>query len=376
MITRLTSGPLHHFFGYYGMQPWNSTGQYHLALETSFHDRAPTPTDIATIGYVDTGSRQFNPVAETRAFNLQQGSMLNWIDVGFGEELTYNDWEGDRLLARAVNRVTGETRTIDAPISAVHPRQPVAFGANYARAYVCRRVVGYAHTLFTRNDLRPIPDDDGLFRLDLRTGKSELLFSLVDVEKLVPYRPDPDLARYAGGAGFNANGSRLTFGCRTAQPATPGTGCGLICDLDGRNLECYQDYGESYGRKAWFSSDKFMTYGEYMGKEQYVWINYRTRSIEPCNIDGFPKRGHMAFSPDRGRVVTDCGVKEDPEGRHGLVLHDLERRQTSELGRFTHPENIKWDWRCDLHPRWSRDGKQISFDSCHEETRQIYIVDV
>lgn len=31
---------------------------------------------------------------------------------------------------------------------------------------------------------------------------------------------------------------------------------------------------------------------------------------------------------------------------------------------------------CDLHPRWSRDGKQILFDSIHEGSRQIYIVEV
>lgn len=31
---------------------------------------------------------------------------------------------------------------------------------------------------------------------------------------------------------------------------------------------------------------------------------------------------------------------------------------------------------CDLHPRWSRDGRQVVFDSIHEGTRQIYIANV
>ena len=32
--------------------------------------------------------------------------------------------------------------------------------------------------------------------------------------------------------------------------------------------------------------------------------------------------------------------------------------------------------RCDLHPRWRLDGKQIGFNSVHEGTRQVYVMDV
>ena len=31
---------------------------------------------------------------------------------------------------------------------------------------------------------------------------------------------------------------------------------------------------------------------------------------------------------------------------------------------------------CDLHPRWSPDGKKVSFDSIHEGSRQVYMVNV
>lgn len=53
MVLLLFSGPLHHFFGYYGICPWNSTNRYHLSLQTDFHDREPAPQDIAVAGLVE-----------------------------------------------------------------------------------------------------------------------------------------------------------------------------------------------------------------------------------------------------------------------------------------------------------------------------------
>ena len=53
-----------------------------------------------------------------------------------------------------------------------------------------------------------------------------------------------------------------------------------------------------------------------------------------------------------------------------------ERERKVMLGRFLSPLPFRGEIRCDLHPRWSRDGRQVCFDSVHEGTRQIYVMDV
>ena len=47
------------------------------------------------------------------------------------------------------------------------------------------------------------------------------------------------------------------------------------------------------------------------------------------------------------------------------------------LGKFYLSTPPSIDLRCDLHPRWSRDGKYVCIDSAHENAqRQIYLLDV
>ena len=215
-ITRLSNGPKHHFFGYYGINPWDRSGQRHLALETDFHERRPEVGDSATVGMVDRRTGEFSAVGETAAFNLQQGAMMHWIGSGADEELTYNDWEDGRVVARAVDPATGATRTIADAIAAVSPDRRTGIGLDFARMAHCRPVVGYANDTDPAQ-IDPFPEDDGLFLLDLDSGRSRLVLSIAEVVRASGYSTrEGDLAWFNHVA-FNTDGSRLLFFCRIKE---------------------------------------------------------------------------------------------------------------------------------------------------------------
>ena len=84
--------------------------------------------------------------------------------------------------------------------------------------------------------------------------------------------------------------------------------------------------------------------------------------------------GHCSYSPDGRWLLTDTYPVAEPY--RTLILYDLLEDRRVDIGRFYSPPEITGEIRCDLHPRWNRDGTQICFDSVHEGHRQLYIVDV
>src|SRR3954452_20937737 len=76
-VEQVTRGPSHHFFGYIGHAgtcPWNGSGRYIVALQTTFQEHMPGPEEAAHVVLIDTGrGGAVRRVAETRAWNFQQG---------------------------------------------------------------------------------------------------------------------------------------------------------------------------------------------------------------------------------------------------------------------------------------------------------------
>ena len=372
-VRRLSEGPRNHFFGYYGLNAWDSSQVFHLSLETEFHERPPGPEDRAKVGLVDSGTGEFLPFGETSAFNFQQGCMMHWIDAGNGEEFTHNDWEDGRLVSRAVNRQSGKTRTIGAAIAAVSPAGPVAAGLNYARMYHCRSVVGYANRR-ERADITDVPGDDGLYRIDLESGKSELVLSCAEVVRQSRVEHEPGQLVWFNHVLFNTDGSRILFFCRIRRNG------GHINSLwtvnpDGTGLRCQLDFRHWISHFAWHDTQHMLVSADRLGKQQFLYFSDGLDDFQPLGEGAMPEDGHASFSPDGKWIVCDT-YPMGHERLSGLLLYNPSSDRKVLLGRFHSEPLFTGDIRCDLHPRWSPDGKTITFDAVHEGRRQIYAVDV
>jgi len=374
----VTRGPKHHFFGYYGICPWNASGTHLLCLESDLHDRPPTAADRATVGLVDLSSGGFEPLAETRAWNLQQGCMLHWLPTAPDRTITYNDRHGDHFVAVVLEVHTGDQRVLPHPISALSHDGRTALSLNYARLKSLRPVVGYAG-LPDPYTGQLHPAEDGIYRIDVETGEAEVVVSYQQAFEFLNQQPGTEAQSLSertlwfNHTVFNRNDSRFCFVCRwNERVGTIAHTYLLSAGVDGTDLRMLMWSGASH--MDWRTPSELLVWARVEEGPHYYRVDDASEARTIVGRDVLTRDGHCSFTRDGAWLLTDTGP--DEENLQTLLLWNMAEERKVVLGQFESPPPFRDEIRCDLHPRWSRDEQQVCFDSIHEGTRQVYVIDV
>src|SRR5262249_37988065 len=132
-VRAITKGPKFHWFGYYDKLQFDPTGRYVLGMEVDFEHRSPKPDDVIKVGMVDLQNKdQWIELGESRAWNWQQGCMLQWLPNSKTEVL-WNDRQGDRFVCHILDVQTKKKRTLPEPIYALSPDARWAISCDFRR---------------------------------------------------------------------------------------------------------------------------------------------------------------------------------------------------------------------------------------------------
>lgn len=184
-VRTITHGPKQHWFGYYDKLEFDPTSRYVLGMEVDFEHRAPKPDDRIGVGMVDLQEGdKWIPLGTTTAWCWQQGCMLQWLP-GSKETVVWNNREGGEYVCRMLNVRTKELRTIPHPIYALSPDGKTAIATDFRRLGHCRPGYGY-NGIPDPNEKIALPKDSGIFRIDLETGRQDLILTIADVAKFGP----------------------------------------------------------------------------------------------------------------------------------------------------------------------------------------------
>ena len=369
----VTQGPKHHFFGYYGICPWNATGQYLLCLESEFHERPPAAEDSAVVGLVELATGKFEPLAETRAWNLQQGCMLHWLPTAPEREIVYNDRQGDRHVAVVMDIHTGKKRVLPRAVSGLSRDGRLAASLNYARLKSLRPVVGYAGLPDFFADQNH-PEDDGIYLMDIESGEAEILVSYEEARALLSDYEDVQTHKlWFNHTVINRDDTRIAFVVRLNEPGIQIKHTFLVtASLKGGDLRVMTDVGASHF--DWQSESTLISWLTMGAGYNWYRIDEPSGEYELLRPDIMTRDGHNSFTKDGTWMLTDTGP--DADHQQSLMLWNMVEERLVPLGKFESLPPFRGEIRCDMHPRWSRDERQVCFDSIHEGTRQVYVMDV
>lgn len=374
-VEALTRGPKHHFFGYYGMCPWDKAQRRLLCLESAFQDHMPRPGEPATVGLVDAETGEFKPLAETRAWNFQQGAMLHWHPLQADSKFLYNDVQDGQLASIVFDINSGEKRVLPRPVSGLGHTGPWAVSLTYGRLGRLRKVVGYAAAADPYPD-DPHPEEDGVFAVNIDTGETRLIVSIAQVYDLLKQRGLDlgDKHLWFNHTVISRTDKRLLFLARTRGALGLETGMYTV-GLDGSNLREAIPYDWSVSHFDWRDDRQIVATCTPPGRSKRTHV-LLTDGEDDLRVIGNGKLdfdGHCTFSPNGQWLATDRRVRNL---ERELCVYHAEREELSVLGAFHMHERryITGDLRCDLHPRWNRTGTQICFDAIVKDgSRQLHV---
>ena len=371
-VTQITHGPKHHFFGYYDKWQWDESQRYLLTLEVDFADRSPRPTDVAQVCLIDVQDNcQLHPISKTRAWCWQQGSMLQWVP-GSPRTIVHNDLIGDRFVSVFVDIDTGARRVLPRPIYTISHDGRYALSLNFARLAVTRPGYGYNGLIDQWND-ELHPAEDGIYLMDLATGEHRLIVSIDQLARSNPEASMAGVKHWVNHLLFSPDGKRFIFLHRWDNQKGLFHTRLYTASLDGSELFCSRLQRGSHF--IWYDNTRILIWGytEDQGYGYYL-IEDQTDHMELVGKGVLTRDGHCNFAPGSDWFVTD--EYPDANNMRPLILYHLREKTHRVLERFYSPPEKKGELRCDLHPRWSRDGRYICIDTFCEGTRQMCLVDV
>ena len=367
-----------YFFGYYDKSSWDTSGWYMLCMRAKDTWSEPDPIGEAEILLIDSeDGYSFRVIAKTQTWNVQQGCMAQWLGPDFSSHIIYNDLREDKYCSVILNVKTGEERLLPIPIYTVSADGKTALSLDFSRLHSLRLGYGYAE-LPEQTKGVALPDETCIRKMDIEAGEVTSLLKYTD---FASFEPRPEMLEAGSVHKVNhlmlsPNGKRFMVLYRWFCGQRKYTRL-ITCNIDGTDMYVLSD-DDMVSHCYWKNDEEIIAFerkkeygpGYYLMKDktqkwQHIWPQ-------------LSNDGHPSYCPtDNSLVVFDTypsrsRIQEVKLGRDT----DVEGNDIKVIARVFSPFKYDNDTRCDLHPRWSRDGKKICFDSVFEGHRGLYVVNL
>lgn len=377
-VRAITTGLKSHWFSYYDKLQFDPTCRYALGMEVDFEHRTPKGDDAIRVGTIDLGDGdRWRELGSSRAWCWQQGCMLQWRP-GTQSEILFNDRQGDQFVCHVLDVKSGRKRTVPHPIYAVSPDGRWAIAPDFRRVQDMRPGYGYVGLADPCAD-QLAPKDSGIWRVDLETGRSQLIISLADVAEIPYAHADLSKAKHwFNHLLVNTDGTRIEFLHRWRLPDQKGFSTRMLTAAsDGSDVRVLIGSG-AVSHFIWRDPTHILAYSKLDPKDAWGFLLVEDKpggTVELIGKGVMTGDGHCSYLPGNQWIV--CDTYPDRQRKQHVYLFHVPTGRRVPLGAFLLPKEYQGEWRCDTHPRFSPHGRFITIDSPHTgQGRQIHLIDV
>ena len=391
-VIRVTPEDGYYVHTYFDVTTFSPSGRYLAVSKLPFQDHIPVLGDVAKVCVIDLEEQTIETIYSTKTWGFQTGTNVQW---GGSDRFIYtNDLIDGKAVMIQLDLSTGTTKAFLRSMYNVSRDGKYGIGFPLELLNVTQQGYGMPSREL-ENPLslsKEATEDEGVWRTDLDTGESILLYSVADVASRVPESvPRQDGTFYFWHSKYNPQGTRILQVLRCIFPGFDGGNARnpmvFTLNSDGSDVQFTgHDPVWNYplgGHPNWHPDGIHLI--------RNMKPDGNTTRVCQFKYDGsdfmvlsetFTSSGHPSIEPEGRYVITDQKeYREDGSATTDLLLLDV---HTDRVERICTVPTVNSDelkgpikaLRVDGHPCWSRDYKKVSLQGLYQGARQLYIVDM
>ena len=358
------------FFGYYDKVPDTRSGLI-LGCLTSLPTHAkPCANRAITVAVTRYNSIDYISAATTASYNWQQGCRAQWISES---KFIYNTFDSGKYKAAIIDMENfpevAETKRFDMPVQDAY-REDYFLSINYRRIMALRPDYGYRNMpKISKEEISDL-NHDGIWKVDMKSGKAEMALTLADVALFYPKDSFTDSQHKVNHLMISPDGKKFIFIHRWYKGGRRHDRL-LLSDFNCLKLLADEDM---VSHMCWIDDNTVFGYLRHGGENGFYFIDVTTGIFKPCSDLTDLRSGDGHPSCHGNWIVVD--TYPDKSRMQTLILYNYKTGKLVRLLEVFHPLKFSGETRCDLHPRFSCDGKRIFFDTLFSGKRQLAYVNV
>lgn len=358
----------HMFFGYYDLQQLNSNGQKLLLHRV--RTNAVTSTTPVDICVYDLKNKNYDIIAQSRAWSWQQGSRLRWNPHN-EDEIIFNNLQGNHYVCEFWNiKTKHKSKVVPIALYDIDSNVRFGYGVNYSRLQRLRPGYGY-DSLPDMSEGQMIPKDDGIFRYDFEKDKVELIISY---ERLCADFPEGKYEHYINHISVSPCGDKFMFFHLWSLGDVNKWKLRLyVSDVNGKELRLLEEQ-DVISHYTWKDNDILLTTKINKASKATCYYEYNTNSgkKEAIQGDNLYLDGHPTYFGGGKSFISDTYPL--PNHLQNMFVFDKSRHRYLPIASVYHDPRLYGEKRCDLHPRLSKSNDFVTFDTTFKGNRKSVVV--